>query len=240
MAIQILSDLHLETPKAYDIFEIVPKAPYLALLGDVGNVVSHGDDVLEFLLRQLRQFRAVLFVPGNHEAYHSDWPRTLDILRAFEQDVGKDSSLGDFTLLDRRVFRLPNTNSVVLGCSLFSRVPSESAPAVGVGMNDFFQTGGWDVDAHNKAHDRDIRWLNEQVAELARSDVTILIFSHWSPTTDPGAIDPRHARSAIASAFATDLSKEACFQDDKVKLWAFGHTHYNCDFLMEREGGPNH
>ena len=33
MAVQILSDLHLEAPK--DVFKIVPKAPYLAMLGDV-------------------------------------------------------------------------------------------------------------------------------------------------------------------------------------------------------------
>ena len=56
-------DLHLEAPKAYDVFEIVPKAPYLALLGDVGNIVSHKDDCLAFLTVQLNQFRDVLFVP---------------------------------------------------------------------------------------------------------------------------------------------------------------------------------
>lgn len=39
---QILSDLHLEAPKAYDLFDIVPKAPYLALLGDIGNVKDDG------------------------------------------------------------------------------------------------------------------------------------------------------------------------------------------------------
>jgi len=44
MAVQIVSDLHLETPKAYDIFEIEPKAPVLALLGDIGNIVLHKED----------------------------------------------------------------------------------------------------------------------------------------------------------------------------------------------------
>src|SRR5580658_8842846 len=99
MAVQILSDLHLEAPKAYDVFTIIPKAPYLALLGDIGNVASHKDDFLAFLSRQLTQFRVVLFTLGNHEAYHSSWPETLDILRVFEKDVSNDSSLGDFVLL---------------------------------------------------------------------------------------------------------------------------------------------
>ncbi len=84
MAIQIISDLHLESPKAYDIFEIVPRAQYLALLGDIGNIVAHKDDCLAFLTRQLRQFKAVLFVPGNHEAYYSNWGDTLEVLRLFE------------------------------------------------------------------------------------------------------------------------------------------------------------
>lgn len=53
MSIQILSDLHLESPSAYDIFEVVPKAPILALLGDIGYVGAHKDDYLTFLNQQL-------------------------------------------------------------------------------------------------------------------------------------------------------------------------------------------
>jgi hypothetical protein len=144
MAIQILSDLHLEAPKGYDVFEIVPKAPHLALLGDIGNVASHKDDCLGFLTRQLRQFRTVFFVAGNHEAYHSSWPETLAILGAFQDDVRKDPSLGEFVLLNRTAYRLPDSEAgtVVLGCSLFSHVPPQSQMAVGMGLNDFFHTDG--------------------------------------------------------------------------------------------------
>ncbi|KAF2230121.1 hypothetical protein EV356DRAFT_526937 [Viridothelium virens] len=240
MAVQILSDLHLEAPKAYDVFEIVPKAPHLALLGDIGNIASHKDDCFAFLTRQLSNFHTVLFVPGNHEAYNSNWPETLTILRAFEQDVRENTSLGEFVLLDRTVFRLPDTNVAILGCSLFSSIPPERHMAVSFGLNDFFQTNDWDIDAHNEAHKRDVAWLNAQVADLELSDVNIIIFSHWSPSMDLRAIEPKHADSPITSAFSTELSKEPCFTSDKVKVWAFGHTHYNCDFTVQREGsaGP--
>ncbi|OAQ69505.1 calcineurin-like phosphoesterase [Purpureocillium lilacinum] len=237
MAVQIVSDLHLETPKAYDIFEIEPKAPVLALLGDIGNIVLHKEDCLAFLTRQLARFRAVLFVPGNHEAYHSDWPRTLDTLRAFEQQVQSDDAIGEFVLLDRATYRLPGTDVVILGCSLFSFVPRASEMAVGLGINDYFQTYDWDVDAQNEAHVRDLAWLNGQVAELEQTGSKIMIFTHWSPTRHANATDPRHAGSAITSGFATDLSGEKCFASDSVRLWAFGHTHYNCDFTLSREGG---
>lgn len=240
MAIQILSDLHLEAPKAYDVFDIEPKAPHLALLGDIGNVAVHKDDFFGFLTQQLRKFRTVILVPGNHEVYDSTWPETLGLLRGFEKDskARKDTSLGEFILLDRGVLRLPDTNTVVLGCSLFSYIPPENEMAVSMGLNDFFQTGKWDVAAHNEMHKRDLSWLNAQVAELEDSDAgDILVFSHWSPTLDARASDPRHAGSHITSAFATDLSKEKCFKSGRVKLWAFGHTHYNCDFMVDREDG---
>lgn len=54
---------------------------------------------------------------------------------------------------------------------------------------------------------------------------------------DVRAVEPKYFGSSITSAFSTDLSKEVCFKSDSVKLWAFGHTHYNCDFMKERGNG---
>jgi len=67
--------------------------------------------------------------------------------------------------------------------------------------------------------------------------VRIIIFTHWSPSKNARAVDPKHATSLITSAFSTDLSEEKCFKSEKVKIWAFGHTHYNCDFIVERKDG---
>jgi predicted phosphodiesterase len=193
MAVQIISDLHLEISKAYDVFVIKPEAPYLALLGDIGNVMS-------------------------------------------DTDVRNDSSLGEFVLLDRTVYRMPDTNVVILGCSLFSSISAESYTAVSLG-NDFLFTNDWDVNSHNSVHKRDIAWLNTQVAKLELSDVDIMIFTHWSPSKDPRTIDPRHGTSLITSAYSTDLSEEKCFKSKNSKIWAFGHTHFNCDVMFERNHG---
>ncbi|KJZ73959.1 hypothetical protein HIM_06627 [Hirsutella minnesotensis 3608] len=221
MAIQIMSDLHLEMPKAYDTFEIIPKAPYLALLGDIGNIAAHEDQCLAFFTKQLKQFRVVLFVPGNHEAYESNWKETLEVLRWFEQKFGEDDSLGEFVLLDRTAY-------------------PESKRTVGKGLNDFYKIDDWDVAAHNEAHVRDLAWLNAQVAELEQARTSVAILTHWSPTRDPVAVEPIHVFSDINSGFSTDLHKQLCFTSASVKLWAFGHTHYNCDFTVERDGsaGP--
>lgn len=245
MAVQIVSDLHLEAPKAYDVFEVVPHAPVLALVGDIGNVESHTADLTAFLEQQLRQFKVVLFVAGNHEAYHSTWTKTLEILQGLETDFQKrrsgDSTLGEFVFLDRRAYRPTSTNSgtVILGCSLFSHIPPAREMSVSMGINDFYHIGdNWDVAAHNLAHARDLAWLNEQVKVLETDDNVhnILIVTHWCPTLDTRARDPKHTSDTLTSAFATDLTKEACFRSPKVKAWGFGHTHYNCDFTVERAG----
>lgn len=236
--IQILSDLHLEISRSYDLFDIEPKAPILALLGDIGTIQKDKTDCLAFLTKQLRQFTTVLFVPGNHEAYHSTWPVTLAILQAFKEEVRKDPSLGDFVLLDRTTYEVPNAGVAIMGCSLFSLVPPEKKIEIFQRLNDFYLTGeDWDVDAHNAAHQRDLAWLNAEVVELEqRIDIEkVIILTHWSPSQDPRATDPRHIGSSISSAFSTDLSAEACFLSNKVKAWAFGQIHYNCDFLAETQ-----
>lgn len=246
VAIQILSDLHLESPKGYDMFEIVPKAPYLALLGDIGNIVPHTEECLAFLTHQLRQFRVVLFVPGNHEAHGSTWTETLDILKQFEHDVeaNEELELGQFVLLDRGIVTLPATTDdeeskpiVILGCSLFSHIPPDREMKVEMGLQDFYQTTSWSARAHTEAHARDLAWLNEQVQ--LHHGAKVVIFTHWSPSTDPRSMDPRFVDSPITPGFSTDLSDQTCFASGNVTLWAFGHTHYNCDFTMDRkDAGP--
>ncbi|OAA35031.1 hypothetical protein NOR_08123 [Metarhizium rileyi] len=239
MDIQILSDLHLESPKAYDLYNIPPKASYLALLGDIGNVVAHKDDILSFLTRHLRQFKAILFVPGNHEAYHSSWAETMAVLREFEEQVERDGSLGQFAVLDRGTYRPPGLDTVILGCSLFSHVPKERGMAIEMGVNDFFLIKDWTVADHNNAHQRDLSWLNDEVAMLEGQCTTtnIIILTHWSPSQLPAVTDPKHIGSPITSGFSTNLVDERCFTSYKVKTWAFGHTHYNCHVEMERENG---
>ncbi|KAI6857646.1 hypothetical protein KC343_g7685 [Hortaea werneckii] len=237
MALQIVSDLHLESPKAYDVFEIVPKAPYLALLGDIGTFSdSHKNDFLSFLRRQLQNFRIVFFVAGNHESYGTTWPKAQAILYELEQESSNNDSLGEFVFMNRRVYEIPDSGVTLLGCSLFSFVPSESAMAVEMRMNDFYSTHDWDVAQHNAAHAQDLEWLNDQVASETTANNTIMILTHWSPTTDPRSLDPKHLGkdNPIGCAFSTDLSGQKCFESEKVRVWAFGHTHYNCNFEIER------
>jgi len=74
-SIHLLSDLHLEIDRGegpgYENFRITPKADILALLGDVGTL--NEGRLFRFLRQQTSQFSRVLYVPGNHEFYHSNY-----------------------------------------------------------------------------------------------------------------------------------------------------------------------
>lgn len=247
ISLQISSDLHLEAPAAYDIFSIPPKAPILALLGDIGQ--THDPGWREFILRQLHHFRTVLLVLGNHEPYHSDWQKARDCVREINEQKKDDLSSstvaqGNLILLDRTRVDLSD-NLTVLGCTLHSAIDPQHEESVSFGVNDFYYIeGGWDVSKHTQTHKEDVAWLNDQVTsiETASPHRRIAILIHHSPTTAPESIDPKHraatgaSTSAITSAFATDLSDQPCWKSPNVTLWAFGHTHFNCDFVDKQTG----
>ena len=239
VSFQILSDLHLESPAAYDIFDIPTKATHLALLGDIGNVRDSG--FFPFIEAQLRKFRTVFFLLGNHEPYHSSWAEVKRQIDKFSREVGQraesdpTSGLGKFVFLDQTRYDVSD-DVTVLGCTLYSHVSAEQEGRVSFGLNDFYYINNWTIGNHNNAHAVDLAWLNNQVATISTSEPgrKIVIFTHHSPTTrHPRAVDPAHSGSAIGSGFASDLSGEECWKNAKVCMWAFGHTHFNFDFAVQ-------
>ncbi|KNG81208.1 hypothetical protein ANOM_011308 [Aspergillus nomiae NRRL 13137] len=240
VSFQILSDLHLEAPEAYDLFDIAPKAPYLALLGDIGNVKDDG--LFIFLEAQLQKFQIVFFLLGNHEPYHSNWTAAREIMQNFSKTIiqkrtQEGQQLGEFVFMDQTRYDI-SPHITVLGCILYSRVLKSQETHVSFGLNDFYLIEDWTVDAHCAAHEADRTWLNDQVSRIVKSEPRrkIVIFSHHSPTLAAAAVDPVHANSPLSSGFATDIAEEPCWKNAQVCLWAFGHTHYNCDFIDDKTG----
>jgi hypothetical protein len=228
---QIISDLHLETQSSYD-FPIRKTAPNLALLGDTGQI-AHGG-LFVFLERQLRRYWNVIFILGNHEPYGTSWALAKASVRTFEarmQALRKSSTIDNFVFLDQGRWDVDETLTV-LGCTLFSKISSPQRVEVEKAMRDFREVRDWAVEDHIVAHQSDLDWLNDQVKSISETEPQrrIAVFSHYSPTLDEQAVAPRHRDSRISSAFATDLSQESCWTDQAVVFWAFGHTHFNCDF----------
>lgn len=240
MQLQILSDLHLEAPVEYGVFTITPKAPFLALLGDIGNVKDAG--FFEFLRQQLANFQVVFLVLGNHEPYHSSWAEAKVKLKRFGHDMRQLSSQtgkkqGEFVLLDQTRYDLSPT-ATILGCTLFSKFAPEHIETIRSSMNDFCEIKDWSLELYQEAYSADLYWLNAQVESISHHEPgrKIAILTHYSPCIHEQAVDPHHMGSPIFSAFRTDLSNEVCWTSGNVKVWGFGHTHFNCDFEDPKTG----
>ena len=239
--LQILSDLHLETPSAYDVFDVSPAAPYLALLGDIGN--TKDDGYFTFIETQLHKFQIVFLLLGNHEPYYSSWETARNRIKDFSKSLSQkkqqgEDQLGEFIFLDQTRYDL-TAEITILGCTLYSNVTAAQEERVSFGLNDFYHIENWTVAQHCAAHESDLTWLNDQVSGISKAEPQrkIVIFTHHCPVAaDIRSIDPARPNSPLSSGFSTDLSGEACWMDPQVKVWAFGHTHYNCDFVDEKSG----
>jgi hypothetical protein len=133
LSIQLLSDLHLEAPTSYDVFQITPSAPSLALIGDIGCVKDDG--YLEFISKQLAKFKIVLLLLGNHEPYHSSWESVKQKLRDLEVKARAnqtDGSFGTFIFLEQTRYDI-SLYTTILGCTLHSSILPFQSESVSFG-----------------------------------------------------------------------------------------------------------
>ncbi|RVD86383.1 uncharacterized protein DFL_004662 [Arthrobotrys flagrans] len=233
--IQVVSDLHLEASFEYDTYELDPAAPYLALIGDIGNTRDPG--LLDFLRRMLKQYELVFYIAGNHEPYHSSWDSTHSKFIEFAESVNDEPEMGSGKFIYMNQTRYDLTNDVtVLGCVLFSAIDPNHMKDVSFGLNDFYHIQNWTVEDHCSGHNSNVAWLNARISRIVEEEPArkIVVFTHYCPTFD--ATDPKYRTSTIISGFTTDMTKEEFWKFENVKVWAFGHTHYNYDVVEEGTG----
>ncbi|KAM5531700.1 hypothetical protein V8D89_014620 [Ganoderma adspersum] len=220
-------------------YNFPPRADVLALLGDIG--VTRDDRLFSWLSIQLQRFKLILFISGNHEAYHSSLEESSRKLHEFAKlcdhfasnpPPGQKTS-GRFVVLDRTRHDLSDTVTV-LGCTLWSRIDQDNADIIARGLNDFRMISDMDVATYQSLHRRDAEWLEQSILEIARDEPhrKIIVMTHHAPTAADTS-DEKFAGSPISSAFATELTEGPCW-NEQVKVWMFGHTHWPCDF--ERKG----
>jgi hypothetical protein len=243
---QIYSDLHLETPFAsptYSHFSRAKNLPIdasnLFLLGDIGCVRDEGLLIFLRLLLASTPNLKVYYELGNHEAYGMSLDQAKKRLCEFEAEVRREYGERFWFMDKRRVDVSPTIT--ILGCTLWSHI-SYASEATCVRLltdfNEYAGITGRTVEGHNTDHATDLAWLNEQFGAIEMSEPgrEIIVLTHHCPTKDARACDPRHVESNVRERFTSFLQNEPCWRSKNLKVWAFGHTHYNCRYLEQREG----
>jgi hypothetical protein len=100
-------------------------------------------------------------------------------------------------------------------------------------LTDFKRIEGLTPESFVESHKADRAWLNQQVEHIRMQEPerSIVIFSHHAPTLQ-GTADPKYDGGHSQSAFATELVADKCW-GSPVKVWAFGHTHWSCEFVRQ-------
>eukprot|EP00727_Mastigamoeba_balamuthi_P004813 m51a1_g1433 hypothetical protein (613) ;mRNA; f:88850-91557 len=229
-AMQFTSDTHLEFGTNPN---IVPVAPYLGLLGDIGLLIKEGEvsclqTYREFLMRQASRFERVFVVMGNHEFYKKDVEdakKTLAELCSLQPNI---------TMLDRSSFVTPEGVRVV-GSTLWSEVPESQRAEVTLTLNDYRRirtTGGrlLTVDDTNSWHMQDRAFIQSEL-ELAKDEnQKVVVLSHHAPVAQCCSSAAEFYDKPANHGFMTDLSH---MFGPPMAAWLYGHTHWFQDMTIK-------
>lgn len=254
--IQYLSDIHLETHHntSKAIFEKIlkPSAPYLALCGDIGYP---GTQLYEpFLEYCSKNFEHVFYIAGNHEYYNDTKAiKYLKTKQFIEKSVSEEElrrisirfprkspedrakqirsicqKFPNIHFLDKETFKIPGTDIVVVGCTLWSKL--DMKPHMLPQFNDF-QRICQDKDTillpktYDDWNEDHVDFLNTTIRKIQveSPDLKVLVLTHHCPTydiiVDKYSDDPNNMNSFFANK---DLISPF---GKSVKAWICGHTH---------------
>ena len=259
LKIQIASDLHLDTygdniPD--DI--IIPNAPVLALLGDVGCAGSN--NYRRFLYQQAERFDHVIFLAGNHEYYNEQIKTKKDknissdeaistteiqpLMTIFEQQKWmRDVADGKSNLHFLEKDSVEINGVVILGTTLWSWIPEHMIERAELQRHDYVKSF---ISINNKYNVKEgaetvrvehtniqflqcRQWIEDQIDHYNDKNKPILILTHFAPSME-GTCDPRFDGCEMNCCWATDLT-DVMQRSNNIVAWACGHTHYNFDFI---------
>lgn len=226
---QFVSDLHLEFYATGDPIDSLPVlAPYLILLGDIGNPFEA--NYQQFIADQARHFEQVYVVAGNHEYYRNAVPTTdkkiTNICKKFS----------NVHYLNHNAIDVPDTSLRLLGCTLWSHTPTEYKTYIRFMMNDYrhistdkAKTKRLSVEETNAWHAQSVQWLESEIERAKDAGKEVMICTHHAPSiTDAVSPEELAQGPSHAAMCGTDLSR---LFKTPVKAWLFGHSHHNCDFF---------
>jgi len=237
LRIQIASDLHIELYRSAipdDI--IIPNAPVLALLGDIGLACSNS--LRSFLHQQADRFQHVLFLAGNHEFYNNRGRISL-ISEQMTWMRRVCAERDNLHFLERETIELNGVH--ICGATLWSNIPEESYTLAEKSLNDYIISYSSPPDERPRKlraaetarwHKETVAWLEDELEEARKRNQPVLVLTHHTPKI-AGTSDPVYDGNELSCCFSSDLGH---LLKNPVKAWACGHTHYNFSMTAGSDG----
>jgi len=206
--IQYFSDIHLEKTSGFPKFRA--RAPYLCLLGDIGNPFR--DNYKDFL-RYCSDlgFKRIFIIAGNHEYYGNNYTKTNDRI----QDLC--NRIPNVSFLNRSVLQFDGLT--IAGATLWSQISKNTVEH----LNDFnriYKENGKMItlDDYLNWHYQDQQWLKNIVSSNFNKK-SLVIMTHHLPSYR--LIVGKYQKWKYHDAFATEVDSLR----NPVGVWLCGHSH---------------
>ena len=157
-------------------------------------------------------FPRVIYVPGNHEYYHSSFIEVDNTLKAL------DDTHDNFHMIERKVLELNGDR--IIGCTLwFSDNPSNTAYEMN--LTDFILIRNFKDEVYRR---------NRASIEFLRENVKAgdIVITHHMPSEK--SVSPEYKASDLNRFFVCDM--EDLILERKPSVWIHGHTHDSCDYKI--------
>lgn len=220
---QLISDLHLEFCKT--IPNIIPKASYLLLAGDIGYPES---DIFSYFLKDVsKKFEILFFTPGNHE-YYQNFKNGENIKTKDELDIimkEKCKEYHNIVYLNKKSYELDNIN--IIGATLWSKVKQSDNL-----INDYCQIYKYDnknISISNvlKLHEEDLEFIK---GEIKKSFKPNLIMTHHLPSKHLIISEYLARYPKYVSHFSSDLVN--LIDPKYISSWVCGHSYAHVDKII--------
>lgn len=237
MRIQVVSDLHLE----FGDFDVKNGgADVLVLAGDILTAKhlynkDDGSDTTnklfirfrDFLRRVSKEFKWVVYVPGNHEYYGFKWTKTTTTLHKY------CAQFPNVIFMNAEFFVLEDVTFI--GGTLWTDFDRGNPLAVNMiqcGMTDY-KAITQDISGYSKLQPKTVvdahRAMLSLISGVASATHKCVVVSHHAPSAK--SVDPAYASSKLNYAYYSDLDNFIS-EHPSIKLWIHGHMHDPADYTI--------
>lgn len=217
MKIQIASDLHIEVYNKYPIIE--PKAKYLFLAGDIGEI---GNEKYEEFLNYVNQhWEKVIMILGNHEYYSKD--------KSYEEKLIENreffKQFENIYLLEKECIELEGYR--IIGLTLWSKLVRNQAATKKVKKRENNKLTKIGIEGLNKIHELSKQWLINNYDKTRKT----IIVTHYPLTLVDSFVRPKcysHEPIEWLKEFANEYFLDI---PEKQLICISGHTHFSHNFI---------
>lgn len=221
---QISSDLHIEykNDRVPDPLSLItPSADILILAGDIGSLYKY-KQLKTFLEQLCLYFKAVLYVPGNHEYYKlfSESKNCETMTELSKKFIELERNIDNLYILDKSSVMINDV--CIVGCTLWSK-PKTYVPPYICRIHEI------NTNKYNEMFNEHLEYIKKMMKYCYRKQKKLLVITHHCPTYS--VMKGKKKKDKFVSLYASDL--DYLLRSEFVHTWVCGHIHENFDFITK-------